>query len=149
MQKIFNIFYALFIALLVLIGGLFLTSLIRVETGIETKIVQSGSMEPSIPVGSVVFVRPSASYEVGDIVTFGEDTASVVPTTHRVVSVRTVGGTELYATKGDANEEADPREVARSEVIGKVFLSVPYAGFVLDSSMHTATAWLRGQRTPV
>jgi len=55
-----------------------------------------------------------------------------VPTTHRVLSVRNENGTTVYTTKGDANEEEDPQEVARREVIGKVFLSVPYAGFVLD-----------------
>lgn len=132
MKTISNIFYALFIALLVLVGGLFLTSLMPIKTGIETKIVQSGSMEPSIPVGALVFVRPSASYGVGDVVTFGGDTSSAVPTTHRILGVRTEGGKEFYTTKGDANEEADPQEVARSEVVGKVFLSVPYAGFVLD-----------------
>lgn len=132
MRTFYKIFYGLFIGLLVLTGGLFLTSLIRIETGIETKIVQSGSMEPSIPVGALVFLRQSASYGVGDIVTFSENTSSAVPTTHRILGVRKEGGKEFYNTKGDANEEADPREVARSEIVGKVFLSVPFAGFVLD-----------------
>src|SRR3989344_4679681 len=132
MKTIFNIFYGVFIGLLITVGALFLISIVPFRNGIDTKIVQSGSMEPAIHVGALVFVRPSASYSVGDIITFGEDSASAVPTTHRVEGVRKVGATEFYTTKGDANEEADQQEVANNEVIGKVFLSVPFAGFVLD-----------------
>ena len=132
MKTIFNIFYGVFIGLLITVGALFLISIVPFRNGIDTKIVQSGSMEPAIHVGALVFVRPSASYSVGDIITFGEDSASAVPTTHRVEGVRKVGAAEFYTTKGDANEEADQQEVASNEVIGKVFLSVPFAGFVLD-----------------
>ena len=132
MKTIFNIFYGVFIGLLITVGALFLISIVPFRNGIDTKIVQSGSMEPAIHVGALVFVRPSASYSVGDIITFGEDSASAVPTTHRVEGVRKVGAAEFYTTKGDANEEADQQEVANNEVIGKVFLSVPFAGFVLD-----------------
>ena len=132
MKTIFNIFYGVFIGLLITVGALFLISIVPFRNGIDTKIVQSGSMEPAVHVGALVFVRPSASYSVGDIITFGEDSASAVPTTHRVEGVRKVGTTEFYTTKGDANEEADQQEVANNEVIGKVFLSVPFAGFVLD-----------------
>src|SRR3989344_485717 len=132
MKTIFNIFYGVFIGLLITVGALFLISIVPFRNGIDTKIVQSGSMEPAIHVGALVFVRPSASYSVGDIITFGEDSAYAVPTTHRVEGVRKVGAAEFYTTKGDANEEADQQEVASNEVIGKVFLSVPFAGFVLD-----------------
>ena len=132
MKTIFNIFYGVFIGLLITVGALFLISIVPFRNGIDTKIVQSGSMEPAVHVGALVFVRPSASYSVGDIITFGEDSASAVPTTHRVEGVRKVGTTEFYTTKGDANEEADQQEVAINEVIVKVFLSVPFAGFVLD-----------------
>ncbi|KKW19510.1 MAG: Type I signal peptidase [Parcubacteria group bacterium GW2011_GWA2_51_10] len=132
MKKIYNIFYALFITLLVFVGGLFLLSLMPIKTGLEMKIVQSGSMEPSIPVGALVLVRPSASYAVGDVITFGEDSSSAVPTTHRVFDVRSENGAIFYTTKGDANEEADQEAVALGDVIGKVLLAVPYVGFVLD-----------------
>ncbi len=132
MHIVFNMFYGMFIGLLILLGGLFLVSLIPAKTGIEMKIVQSGSMAPAIPMGALVVVRPSASYNAGDIITFGEDTNSAVPTTHRILSVRKEGSTEFYVTKGDANEEADPQEVAKRDIIGKVFFSLPYAGYVLD-----------------
>src|SRR3989344_3146807 len=71
MHKLFNIFYGLFIGMLVLVGVVFLASLTPINTGIEAKIVQSGSMEPAIGVGALVFIRTSESYRAGDVVTFG------------------------------------------------------------------------------
>lgn len=131
MKLVFNILSALFIGFLLVVGALLLAPRLPVHTGIESKIVVSGSMTPAIPVGALVFVKPSASYAVGDVVTFGEDNASAAPTTHRIVGIRSENGTTWYTTKGDANNAPDSREASQNEVIGKVFLSVPYAGFVL------------------
>jgi signal peptidase len=128
MRVISNIFYGICIVLLIAVATLFLASLVPLGGGIEVKIVRSGSMEPSISTGSLVVIRPSASYEVGDVITFGEDTGTAIPTTHRIVERR---GTS-YVTKGDANEEVDPREIAHSAVIGKVLIDVPFAGYILD-----------------
>lgn len=132
MKIAFNIFYGVFIGLLIVIGALFLVSLAPTELGIQTKIVQSGSMEPSIPVGALIIIKPNDAYKVGDVITFGEDSAATVPTTHRILGMREADGSVFYTTKGDANEEGDAREVAQGDVIGKVYVSVPYAGFVLN-----------------
>lgn len=128
MKVISNIFYALFVALLLAVAGLLLATMLPVPGNFEVKIVKSGSMEPAIPTGALVVVRPQSSYAVGDVITFGPDTKQKIPTTHRIIEIRSEG----IVTKGDANEEADTQLVARGEVIGKVLLSVPYAGFVLD-----------------
>lgn len=112
----------------VLIVGL----LVPLPGKIEFKIVQSGSMEPALPVGSVVAIVPAASYGVGDIITFGYDTKKRIPTTHRIAGIEREGGSVHYRTKGDANEEADNASIAHASVIGKVTASVPRLGFVLD-----------------
>lgn len=132
MKTVFNIFYGVFIGLLVLIVALFLISIAPIELGIQTKIVQSGSMEPAIPVGALIIIKPNDAYKIGDVITFGEDSVSAVPTTHRILGVREADGSVFYTTKGDANEEEDTRAVAARAVIGKVYVSVPYAGFVLN-----------------
>lgn len=124
--------YGTFVASLVVVAGFFLATMFPLPGNFEAKIVKSGSMEPSIPTGALVLIKPHATYAVGDVITFGEDTTSKVPTTHRIASVSGVGESAVYTTKGDANEEADPEPVGHSGVIGKVLLSVPYAGFVLD-----------------
>lgn len=131
----FNILLTL---VLVAVGGIFLASLIPMPGNIEIKIVKSGSMEPAIKTGSLVLIKPQttaygAQYRVGDIITFGPDTAKEIPTTHRVEEViKEPSGEFVYRTKGDANEEADPNLVEESEVIGKVAFFAPYAGYILD-----------------
>lgn len=132
MKLVGKITYGLFVTLLVAVAGLLLVSLLPITGNLEVKIVKSGSMEPNIKVGSLVVVVPGAHYAVGDVITFGKDTKTSIPTTHRILAVRQEDGQTFFTTKGDANEEQDPREVAANEVIGKVWLSVPFAGYVLD-----------------
>jgi signal peptidase len=94
--------------------------------GLETLVVLSGSMEPALPVGGMVYVRslPPEDLRVGDIVTFtlpGGD----VRATHRVVELRP--DEQAVVTKGDANEDADG-PIAYERLVGKVVWSVPRLG---------------------
>lgn len=60
----------------------------------------------------------------GDIITFhNEDTV----VTHRVVKKEE--GT--FITKGDANKNADPIPVAKSQIIGRVVFCLPYLGYII------------------
>ena len=138
-RKILNITgYVIFAVILVAVASLFLSSKFSEKQGIEIKIVKSGSMEPSIKTGGIVVMKPVRVYRVGDVITFGKDTKAQIPTSHRIVSERQDKGATYYTTKGDTNEEADPREVADSEILGKVIFSVPYAGYVLDFARQPA-----------
>lgn len=128
----FKTIYYIFLTALVVIGGLFLVSVLPIPGNIDVKIVQSGSMEPAIKVGSVVVIKPSKKYDVNDVITFGKDTKEDVPTTHRIIDERVVTGTPMYTTKGDANEDKDIKEVRESEIIGKVLISIPFLGYILD-----------------
>lgn len=132
MRFITGTFHALAILLLVAVAGLFLASALPIPGNIEIKVVKSGSMEPAIPVGALVVIKPVATYAVGDVITFGKDTKTEIPTTHRILSIRESNGVAYYTTKGDANEEQDPKEVRDNEIIGKVLVNVPGAGYVLD-----------------
>src|SRR5690606_13778233 len=87
--------------------------------------------------GSVIATIPRAEYAVGDIVTFVGTSVNTTPTTHRIVGIESEAGETLFITKGDANEEEDYRRVGEDEILGKVFLSIPYAGYgvrALDSA---------------
>ena len=132
MKSLFKIGYGIFVAAVVVLGLLLLTSLIPIPGNIEVKIVQSGSMEPAIKTGALVVIKPSDEYRVDDVIMFGEDTKTKVPTTHRIVADEVRSGVFYYTTKGDANEDPDPQQVKQSEVIGKVLFSIPYLGYVLD-----------------
>lgn len=127
------ILYGATVLAVVLVAGALLATMVPIPGNIEVKIVKSGSMEPSIMTGSVVVIKPTETYGVGDVITFGKDTKREIPTTHRIVEVITnANGTLSYRTKGDANEEADQSITSAKEVIGKVLVSVPNVGFVLD-----------------
>lgn len=132
MKNIYRIGYGIFVLGVISVVGLFLASLFPIPGNIQIKIVQSGSMEPAIKTGGIVVLKPVDEYRVGDIVTFGPDTKVKVPTTHRIVADRVASGEFLYTTKGDANEDSDPSEIKKKDIIGKVLFSVPYFGFLLD-----------------
>src|SRR3989344_8114299 len=132
MQALFKIGYRIFVAAVVALGLLLLVSIVPVPGNIKVKIVQSGSMEPAIKVGAVVIIKPSSEYHIGDVIMFGEDTKTKVPTTHRIVADEVRSSVFYYTTKGDANEDPDPQQVAQSEVKGKVLFSITYLGYVLD-----------------
>jgi len=113
-------------------------------------IVESGSMQPTIDPGSVIFVYPTdtQSIQEGDIITYNLRDPDREVTTHRVVEVVRDGGLE-FRTKGDANEEADQYLVPPTDVIGTVPTvvesltipgfgtvdeypaQIPYLGFIL------------------
>ena len=89
--------------------------------------VVSGSMEPAIPRGSIVLVRPESWSEIreGDVIAFGR-AESVV--THRVIEVRS--SDMEFITKGDANEEADMQAVPFASLIGRVERYYPSVGAI-------------------
>ncbi len=118
--------------MLLSVAGLFLASLLPIPGNIEVKIVKSGSMEPAIRTGSIVIVKPEQEYSIGDVITFGKDTRTQIPTTHRIYSMHVTNGENTFVTKGDANEEPDGEETRAPDVIGKVVIAVPFAGYVLD-----------------
>lgn len=120
-----NVLSAILLAALVALAGLVLVPRIM---GYQEMAVLSGSMEPNIHVGSVVFVDDDvdpSTLEPGDVVTYymNEDTF----VTHRVQSVDTAAQT--LVTKGD-NNNADDGDIPFSQIFGKAVFWVPYLGFL-------------------
>lgn len=128
-KAIATLTFALFL-LAILCAILFIGALIPVFN-YDLRIVESGSMEPTIPTGSVIFISPVASYTVGDIVTFQRSGEEEV-TTHRIVEERIDAGKEVFVTKGDANNVVDMEPVLPIEISGKMWAHVPYAGYILN-----------------
>jgi signal peptidase I len=97
--------------------------------GYEVYNVISGSMEPAIPVGSLILVdaTPAEELTAGDVAAF-DSGGSVVA--HRVTDNHLVEG-ELI-TQGDANEEADFAPVPYASVRGKVVRHVAYLGGLME-----------------
>ncbi|MBP6884145.1 MAG: signal peptidase I [Candidatus Pacebacteria bacterium] len=132
MSKLFKILKTVISIAVVLVGLFLIISLFPVKGNYQIKVVLSGSMEPEIKTGSIVVIKPAKQYNIGDVVIFGKDTRTEIPTTHRLVSSRAVDGVMLYTTKGDANNAPDNTEIKLADIHGKVLFSIPYAGYVLD-----------------
>lgn len=131
MKVLFNTIHFLFIAAIVCIALLLLGTLIPIPGNFKVKIVKSGSMEPAIKTGSIVVNKAASSYQVGDVVTFGADTKTQIPTTHRIVAI-TDSPNPIFTTKGDANDAPDQVNTRQSDIHGKVIFTVPYLGYILD-----------------
>ena len=132
MKVFLKIGYYLLVAIVVVVGTILLLPVVPIEGNIETKVVLSGSMEPAVHVGSVIVLRPQSEYYENDIVTFGDDTANKIPTTHRIVESRIQSDTTYFVTKGDSNDDPDPREITERDIKGKVLFSIPLLGYLID-----------------
>jgi signal peptidase len=97
-----------------------LAAVIYVNTGPRMYVVQTGSMEPTIPVASAILVDPHQYPRPGQVVTFQRN-GSV--TTHRLM--------KSGATKGDANRTEDPWKLSQTKVLGTVQATVPNLGYLL------------------
>lgn len=86
-------------------------------------VVLSGSMEPKLPVGSLVVADTERTdVKIGEIVTFQKSGRTV---THRVTGRKEHG----YQTKGDANQEADYDLLQPEQIVGTVVFCIPYLGY--------------------
>lgn len=103
---------------------------------LNARVVETGSMEPTISTGSVVFVSPAEHYTEGDIITFkrASDDADMPPVTHRIIAVRADAGEYRYVTKGDANGVEDTKDVKPEEIIGAVRFHIPWLGYALRAA---------------
>ncbi len=87
-------------------------------------VVRTGSMQPTLPVGSLVITQRAQAYNIGDIITFKRHTVLV---THRIVRQMD----KRFITQGDANNVVDSEPVALQDIVGKVRISLPFAGKIL------------------
>jgi signal peptidase len=115
----------------IVLVGVVLARLVPLAGG-STLVVVGGSMEPAIPAGAAIVIGAAAPHDVavGDVVSV-RTTAASATFTHRVTRLVERDGERWLETKGDANPDADPALVPAASVIGRVELTVPYAGYVL------------------
>ena len=93
-------------------------------------VVLSGSMEPTLPIGSVIYYHPveEKDLKVGDIVTFKlKDNKTLV--SHRITSI----DNGIIKTKGDANNSVDSLNLTYSSILGvDSNFYVPYVGYFIQ-----------------
>lgn len=125
-KKTCNILSTLVLLVLAAVAAVILVPMLM---GYKEMAVLSGSMEPTIPVGSIVYVMPlddPTQLEPGDICTYTlTDGETMV--THRVVSIDPASQTLI--TKGDANDTEDGA-ISFSQVFGETQFHLPYLGYI-------------------
>lgn len=102
-----------------------ITSRTSLIGGIRSFIILTGSMEPSIQIGTLVFTKPFSFYRQNDIVTFKKDNRTV---THRIIDTQIRDNAFYYQTMGDANNAPDTDLISGSQILGKTFFTLPYLG---------------------
>jgi len=134
LSRVGDILFYISIPILIVLVVLMVSSRINGGTpslfGVSLVTVETGSMHPGIPQGSLVAYRESQveDIQVGDVITYSLTGNSNV--THRVVEVLHADDETSYVTKGDANDANDPNEVPYDSVHGVVVFSLPLLGYL-------------------
>lgn len=121
-MKIIKSILNIIMTIIIIVGSVFV---ILFCIGIQPYVVESGSMQPDIPTGSLCFINKKAKYEnmkVGDIIAFKINSNTFA--THRIVSITNEG----FETKGDANNVIDNIITTKDNYIGQNIFSIPYVG---------------------
>lgn len=98
--------------------------------GLYLYAVQSGSMEPTIPIYSMCLVTTHVDYdelEVGDIIVYTRDYDGT-KIIHRVYEITDDG----IITKGDANPMTDGVSVTPENLYARYIAHVPYVAYVYN-----------------
>ena len=104
-------------------------------------VVVSGSMEPQIHEGDLLFVMGKDAEDIkngtaedkdGDIIVFYAywHGAPVEPIVHRVINKYQNDGTWYFETKGDANSIQDQGVRSEDDIIGVVVGGIPFIGWI-------------------
>ena len=131
------VFRAVGIILLIAIIAICVPLIVPKTMGYQLYTVVSGSMEPAIPTGSLVYVKYIQPEEIQteDVIAFYGTDADGSIVTHRVVSNSAAMGN--FITKGDANSDNDMNPIPYANYIGKVQLSVPKLGGIFQTITGT------------
>jgi signal peptidase I len=134
MKKILlNIIYTGIIVAIGCLVILLILSKYKIQGVPQVFVVQSGSMEPVLHVGSIVIVERNAAYRTGDIITFNR-AGNATPVTHRIVTVNGTNGLATFTVKGDANNAPDVSSVSLAQVIGTVRFTIPFLGYAIAAA---------------
>ncbi len=133
----FNVINTIFLTLALIIAFFVAFGLLF---GLRIGIVPTNSMEPTIPVGSLVIMKPVSDISevhVNDILSYKRKATDSISLIHRVTQVGAVSGENgqdtIIRLEGDNKEVTNGSydEVALRLVEGKMVLSIPVLGYVV------------------
>ena len=140
-----KIIIAVVMIVIAFFGSFLVYFILQISFNTESPIVVviSGSMEPTIHEGDLLFVmgidaedikNGTAEEQNGDVIVFDARGlwigAPQEPIVHRVVDKFQIGDTWYFRTQGDANFLPDQAPVPETRIIGVVVGWIPYIGWV-------------------
>ncbi|MBA8991070.1 signal peptidase [Curtobacterium pusillum] len=132
-------------SLLVIVAGLAVVLIVVPKaTGSTPLTVLTQSMDPTLPPGTLLVVRPTPvdAIRVGDVVTYQITSGQPAVISHRVVSIESSSdGSRTFTLKGDNNALADPAPVTAAQIRGVVWYSLPDIGLV-NQLVNGSRTWL-------
>ena len=118
--------------LLIMTFGVVLAIFVSGFFGIQRYLVVSGSMEPNLYAGDIVFVDSNVAFEdvqLGDVIIFQYEDMNVI---HRVIEATTIDGQKYLKTKGDANKVDDGFVATEENYCGTVLFHIDKIGYAVD-----------------
>lgn len=101
--------------------------------GATPYVIETGSMQPGLPPGTLVVIRPvdPASLTAGSVITYQVRSGEPEVVTHRVIAqgIDTTGSLR-FRTQGDANSAADQGWVQPMQIKGERWYAVPLIGYL-------------------
>jgi signal peptidase len=121
--------------------GLLLAALVAVPLasalmGYRAFVVLTGSMEPALPVGTLLVVEPIAAEQVrtGDVITVPRPDHPSETVTHRVIRIDDGPTGRFFQTQGDANNMPDSWRVPVAGRVLRVLVSLPALGRLFQAA---------------
>ena len=106
--------------------------------------VLTNSMEPGLPPGTLIIVKPvdPDDIQIGDVVTYQIESGEADVITHRVIGIDALGAEKRFIFQGDNNGAPDSELVRAAQIQGRLWYSVPYAGFVNTAVNGENRSWI-------
>ncbi|TFD74572.1 signal peptidase I [Cryobacterium sp. Sr8] len=130
--------------LLVLALAVILIVVPKVAGGVPLTVLTS-SMEPRLPPGTLIVVRPvnPDDLRIGDVVTYQIQSGKPGVITHRIIAVASSSdGSRSFTLQGDNNGAPDSEQVIEAQIQGRLWYSLPYIGYVNNGVNGENKAWI-------
>ncbi|AJW78601.1 signal peptidase I [Clavibacter michiganensis] len=131
--------------LLLVIGLAGVLLVVPKVTGSVPLTILTQSMEPTLPPGTLIVVRPvdTDTLQIGDVATYQIRSGDPAVITHRILAIASESdGTRTFTFKGDNNAEPDSKPVTAAQIQGEVWYSVPLVGWANQAANGQARSWI-------
>lgn len=106
--------------------------------------VLTSSMEPGLPPGTLIVLQKvdPDDLAVGDIATYQIRSGEPGVITHRVAGISFSDQGRTFVFKGDNNSIADEEAILPEQIVGRLWYSIPWIGYLNNLVHGPAAGWV-------